>query len=123
MAIVVCALAFTIAVPLRTYLQQQSELSVQRQRQAELEATLDRLRERKSELADPAVIEADARRRLGFVMPGETPYTVQLPGEDASADESTGDNRPGQSGSWYEQLWWTINGTPESSGGSRGGQP
>ncbi|MFD9894323.1 septum formation initiator family protein, partial [Amycolatopsis sp. NPDC059027] len=36
-AIVVCALAFTIAVPLRTYLSQKSEVTEQQQQQTELQ--------------------------------------------------------------------------------------
>ena len=36
-------------------------------------------REQKAKLADPVFIAAQARERLGFVMPGETPYQVQLP--------------------------------------------
>ena len=104
-AIVVCALAFTIAVPLRTYLSQRAEVSVQQQRQAELQAQVAQLEARKSQLSDPAQIEAEARRRLRYVMPGETPYMVQLPEDKAAA----GQPAPGQQsvplGTWYERLW------------------
>lgn len=104
-AIVVCALAFTVAVPLRTYLSQRSDMSVQEQRQHQLEAEVAELEERRAELADPAQVEAEARRRLRYVMPGETPYMVQLPEDEREAEQPP----PGQDqvpdGAWYQRLW------------------
>ncbi|WP_158889324.1 FtsB family cell division protein [Amycolatopsis anabasis] len=109
-AIVVCALAFTIAVPLRTYLTQRSEVSEQQQRRAQLQAEVAELEARKNQLSDPAQIEAEARRRLRYVMPGETPYMVQLP-EDKPASQP---QAPGQQsiplGAWYERLWRGVAG-------------
>ena len=57
-AIVVCALAFTIAVPLRTYLSQRAEVAEEEARQAELRQEVGRLEDRKAELSDPAQVEA-----------------------------------------------------------------
>lgn len=111
LAIACCALAFTVAVPLRTYLTQRSELSVQQERQDELQAKRKELRERKGELDDPAVIEAEARSRLGYVMPGQTPYVVQLPEEtaDRNGDGDGGESKDRHQDPWYESLWQTIN--------------
>jgi cell division protein FtsB len=111
LAIVLCALAFTLAVPLRTYLSQRAEIKVQEQRQTELRADVARLQSRKSALADPAEVEAEARRRLRYVMPGETPYLVQLPedtpqGRQQAAQQKTG---PGNT-AWYQQLWSSLGG-------------
>jgi cell division protein FtsB len=109
-AIVVCALAFTIAVPLRTYLSQRTEIKDQQAQQALLQAEVAQLENRKGELSDPAQIEAEARRRLRYVKPGETPYMVQLP-EDKAPDQAP---QPGQQqvqdGSWYEKLWDQVSG-------------
>jgi cell division protein FtsB len=109
-AIVVCALAFTIAVPLRTYLAQRTEIREQQAQQAQLQQTVAQLQGRKAELSDPAQIEAEARRRLRYVKPGETPYIVQLP-EDKAPDAAP---QPGQQqvpdGSWYENLWNQVSG-------------
>ncbi|WP_183783040.1 FtsB family cell division protein [Prauserella sediminis] len=105
-AIVVCALAFTIAVPLRTYLSQRAEVAEQEARQEQLQQQVERLEQRKAELSDPAQVEAEARRRLRYVMPGETPYIVQLPEDSAAEPEpAQGDGSPQRHGAWYEQLW------------------
>ena len=107
-AIVVCALALSIAVPLRTYLGQRDDVAVEEQRKADLRAQVQALEERKAQLDDPAQVEAEARRRLRYVMPGETPYMVELPGDQ---DGETGD-QPEQSKvkdeSWYQLLWNAV---------------
>jgi len=79
LALVVCALALSVAVPLRNYLGQRSELAEMQQQQQRLREQVDELERRKAELQDPAQVEAEARRRLRYVHPGETPYIVQLP--------------------------------------------
>jgi cell division protein FtsB len=110
-AIVVCALALSVAVPLRTYLAQRDEVATQQQRQAELRAQVEQLEARKAQLEDPAQVEAEARRRLRYVMPGETPYVVELPGDH----DTNGQGQPAQQSprqqSWYETLWNAVTGT------------
>ena len=44
----------------------------------QLRAQIADLEQQKVKLADPVYIAAQARERLGFVMPGEIPYQVQL---------------------------------------------
>lgn len=104
-AIVVCALAFTVAVPLRTYLSQRSDMSEQEQRQQKLEDDVADLKERKAELADPAQVEAEARRRLRYVMPGETPYMVQLPEDEQEAEQPPPGPEQVPGDAWYQRLW------------------
>lgn len=110
LAMVVCALLLSISVPLRTYLSQLDDLQVQQQRQAQLRAQVQQLQQREAQLADPAQVEAEARRRLRYVKPGETPYVVQLP-DDGTAQQG-GQHLKAQapSGSWYESLWNSVNG-------------
>ncbi|CCH28066.1 septum formation initiator family protein [Actinosynnema sp. NPDC047251] len=109
LAMVVCALALSIAVPLRTYLAQREELRGVTASQETLRAEVGQLEQRKKELADPAHLEAEARRRLHYVRPGETPYVVQLPGD---AQRKPEDERPAAAPAadkaWYEQLWDSV---------------
>ncbi|WP_425484506.1 FtsB family cell division protein [Haloechinothrix aidingensis] len=104
-AIVLCTLAFTLAVPLRTYLAQQAEVSQEEERQRRLEAEIERLEERKAELEDPVQVEAEARARLRYVMPGETPYIVQLPEDSADVGDGDGGEDGASGGAWYERVW------------------
>lgn len=106
LATVVCALALSVAVPLRTYLSQRSDVEIQEQRQAELRAQVDELERRRAELTDPEQIKAEARARLRFVMPGETPYMVELPGDSASGEQPA----PLPDQAWYQNLWEQLAG-------------
>lgn len=110
LALVVCALALSVAVPLRTYLSQRAEVETQLQRQDHLREKVERLERRQAQLSDPAQIEAEARERLRYVMPGETPYIVQLPGDgEWGAGPPTG-SAPERQRPWYEQLWADVTG-------------
>ncbi|MBW4719148.1 septum formation initiator family protein [Saccharothrix sp. SC076] len=109
LAMVVCALALSIAVPLRTYLAQREELREANASQESLRAAVQQLERRKKELADPAHLEAEARRRLHYVRPGETPYAVELPGDaDRELDEERPAAAPAADKAWYEQLWDSV---------------
>jgi cell division protein FtsB len=112
LALVVCGLALSIAVPLHTYLSQRDDLAAQQQQQQVLRAQERQLQKREQQLSDPAQIEAEARTRLHYVLPGETPYVVQLPG----ATTVPGTTHPGKpvkpTHSWYDQLWNSIVDSP-----------
>ncbi len=104
LALVVCALALTVAVPLRNYVAQRQELAAVSEQQQVLAGEVERLRQERARLADPAEIEAQARSRLGYVMPGEVPYVVQLPvapGPDPAAAANSGVP-------WYRVLWREV---------------
>ena len=113
LAAVVCVLTLTIAGPVRTYFAQRTEMKQLAATEAALRVQIAELEGQKEKLADPVFIAAQARERLGFVMPGDIPYQVQLPpgavGPTGPAD------RPGAgpaAGPWYAALWKTIADTP-----------
>ena len=89
LAVVVCALALTVAVPLRNYVTQRHELAAVAEQQQRLSDEVARLTAERGALSDPAHIEALARERLGYVRPGETPYRVELPGGNPTEPDPT----------------------------------
>lgn len=107
LAMVVCALALTLAVPMRTFFSQRAEAAQLEQERRAIETELDVLRDRRSEQQDPAYIRSEARQRLRLVMPGETPYIVQVPGieEPAPADPT---EKPREPDPWYTDLWHSV---------------
>ncbi|GGM74727.1 hypothetical protein GCM10012275_51770 [Longimycelium tulufanense] len=107
LALVVCALALSVAVPLRTYLSQRTAIEQEQRKQDQLRAEVRELERRKAQLEDPAQVEAEARRRLLFVRPGETPYVVQLPPTAEQRPPSDTDRERGQ---WYSELWDSVSG-------------
>jgi cell division protein FtsB len=104
LAVVVCALALTVAVPLRNYVTQRQELAAVSEQQAGLAGEVDRLAQERARLSDPAEVEAQARSRLGYVMPGEVPYVVELPPvADAGPPPDPDAGVP-----WYRVLWRDV---------------
>lgn len=107
LAMVLCAVVLTLAMPLRTYLSQRNEAEQVAEQRAQLEEDVARLTRENEQADDPAHVRAQARERLQYVMPGETPYQVQLPGATAPPVEDLTkpkhDNDP-----WYTDLWRPI---------------
>lgn len=116
LAAVTCVLTLTIAGPVRTYFAQRTEMKQLTASEAELRRQIAELEQQKAKLADPAYIAAQARERLGFVMPGETPYQVQLPPTATGpAGPSVETPTAPTVGPWYTSLWHTIADAPHSS--------
>jgi cell division protein FtsB len=113
LAAVVCVLTLTIAGPVRTYFAQRTEVQQLAAAETQLRAQIADLEEQKVKLGDPVYIAAQARERLGFVMPGEIPYQVQLPPTAAPVAVPGTDAAPVPSGQpWYTSLWHTIADAP-----------
>ena len=108
LALVACALALTVAVPLRNYVTQRQELAAVTEQQRALAAEVERLTTERARLSDPTEIAAQARSRLGYVVPGEVPYVVQLP--SSGPHESAPDVGSGLP--WYQALWRDLSGEP-----------
>ena len=108
-ALVVCMLAISLAYPLREYLEQRSEIRDYRAKVAAQEKRVAQLRRARDRWRDPAFVEAQARERLSYVMPGETAYVVleadETPTPDGVVEPSVpeADHRP-----WFGDLWSSV---------------
>lgn len=113
LAAVVCVLTLTIAGPVRTYFAQRTEMKQLAAAEATMRKQISDLEQQKEKLADPVYVAAQARERLGFVMPGDIPYQVQLPAsavQAAPAEEHAETAK--NSTPWYTSLWHTVADTP-----------
>ncbi|MUL66035.1 septum formation initiator [Mycobacterium sp. CBMA 234] len=109
LAVVVCILTLTIAGPVRTYFAQRTEMQQLATAEAQLRSQISNLEQQKVKLADPVYIAAQARERLGFVMPGDIPYQVQLPPGAVTAPVAPAPSPTAKSNQpWYTSLWHTI---------------
>ncbi|MGH8891805.1 MAG: FtsB family cell division protein [Actinomycetes bacterium] len=109
LALVVCLLAISLAYPLREYLSQRSDIADHRVRVAEQEKRVAALRDARERWRDPAFVEAQARERLRYVMPGETSYVV-LEADEAPAPEGLLDTAPAEAerNPWFTDLWRSV---------------
>ncbi|WP_019629971.1 FtsB family cell division protein [Actinomadura atramentaria] len=106
LAVVVCAIALSLAYPVREYVAQRREIAQLKHRQSVAQRQVDELQAHKRRLGDEAYIEREARRRLHYCMPDEKCFIV-LSGDDdgtARAGRDGRDRRP----PWYETLWRSV---------------
>ncbi|UGT64351.1 FtsB family cell division protein [Nocardia asteroides] len=118
LAMVVFGLGLTLAVPMRTYFSQRAEAAQLAEDRQLLEADVAELRDRRVQQQDPAYIRAEARDRLRLVLPGETPYIVQVPGIEAPP-VAAAPTRSREPDPWYTDLWRTLDQPPPTPEGPR----
>jgi hypothetical protein len=109
---VVLILTISYATSLRIYFSQAREISATK---AEIAERQQRIRDLQGELArwdDEAYVRTQARERLGWVVPGETGYTVvdaegnPLGGGAKISAESATEQQPQDT--WWSKLWGSI---------------
>ena len=113
MVVVVVALAISFGTSLRVYLGQQHDLAVAEQEIRERSAQIADLQSELARWDDPDYVKAQARERLGWVMPGETGYRAvgedgkPLGGGAVITSEQTlaaGEHDP----VWWDRLWGSV---------------
>lgn len=111
--LLVIALAVAVALPsVRAYLNQQETLGELRAEAAAGREEVDDLTAEVARWEDPAYVVAQARERLTFVFPGETPYRVV----DAELIDGPADGSPAAErepaalagAPWYDRLWGSV---------------
>jgi len=124
LAVVICAVALSLAYPVREYIAQSRQID---QLQAERQMTLAQLRalERQQQrLGDPAYVEQLARDKLHFCLTGQTCYVIIGGPGPGSAAAARAAGTP-----WYDRLWHSVQqadrgrpggpARPAGAGGSR----
>ncbi|MEW2284722.1 septum formation initiator family protein [Streptomyces sp. NPDC047841] len=101
LALVLCTMIVALAYPMRQYVSQREQIAdLERQRQQARER-VEQLRDLKARWQDDAYAEQQIRRRLHYVMPGETGYVVVDPGAARQSRADLGAaRRP-----WYTNVW------------------
>lgn len=101
LALVLCSLIVALAYPMRQYVSQRADIAELQQKQDETRRRVERLRDMKARWQDDAYAEQEIRRRLHYVMPGETGYIVVDPDTaGTSRTDLEAADRP-----WYSNVW------------------
>jgi len=108
LVLVVGALIGSAALPLREFLAQRGDIGDMRAQQAAARGRVAELQAEKTRLADPAYVAAEARRRLHYVLPGETAYIVIQPSAAPTSDSPVSAAAP-----WYSQVWGSVQAADE----------
>ncbi|MCF3134323.1 FtsB family cell division protein [Streptomyces olivochromogenes] len=101
LALVLCTMVVALAYPMRQYVSQRGEVADLRRQREQAAQRVEQLRDLKARWQDDAYAEQEIRRRLHYVMPGETGYVVIDPGAAKQTRAELGAaDRP-----WYANVW------------------
>jgi cell division protein FtsL len=104
LAVVICAIALSLAYPVREYIAQRRQIDQLQAERLMLNGQLQALQHQQQRLADPAFIEQLARNKLHMCLRGEICYVV-IDGHTAhrSTASAAASLTP-----WYERLWQSV---------------
>jgi cell division protein FtsB len=106
LAIVMCAIALSLAYPIREYIAQRREIAALRQQERVNQKLVEELALREHRLGDESYIKREARRRLHYCMPGEKCFVV-LDGSGGDRQTAQPDG-PRRTPPWYTTLWRSV---------------
>lgn len=112
LVLVLAVLVASYARQVSLYLGQQSELRATQAEIAETQRRIDVLQDSVDRWQDPAYVRAQARDRLGWVVPGETSYVVigpdgkQLVGTTGITSDRSLDRANAMV--WWQRAWDTV---------------
>jgi cell division protein FtsB len=110
----VLGLAFALVWPsVRVYLDQRAQVGELRAERDTAQTEVDDLTAQLGRWNDPAFVVAQARERLAYVFPGETPYRVvdpevARPVAEGSVDAVRAGETDATDGPWYDTMWESI---------------
>ena len=108
-AIVLVIIALSVYTPLTSFIRQQNEINDAKASIAALQAEQDSLNSQVSWWQDDNYVKQQARSRLFYVQPGETPYLVV--GVDSAselADDTSAAAKTAPEDSWTTKLWGSL---------------
>jgi len=104
LAVVICAIALSLAYPVREYITQRRQIDSLVAQQQVMLAQVKSLETQQAKLSSPAYIEQLARQELDMCFPGTQCYIVEGGQPLISTPHSP---RPGPA-SWYDKLWRSV---------------
>jgi cell division protein FtsB len=104
LAVVLCAIALSLAYPVREYIAQRRQIDQLQAQRGLLLGQLHQLERQQQRLNDPAFVEQLARDRLHMCLRGETCYVViGTHTHHRGTPVTTVSLTP-----WYERLWQSV---------------
>lgn len=113
LAVVVCAIAMSLAYPVREYISFRRSISELRAEKARVEAEKQALLARDRQSDDPNWIKKTAKERLHYCGPGEKCYVVMQP---ETGKEQTAVKQPPVVPPWYQTLWESVEAADKGTG-------
>ena len=104
LAVVICAIALSLAYPIREYVTQRQQIDSLVAQQQTMLTQEKNLQAQQAKLADPAYIEQLARQELDMCFPGTRCYIV----EGSRPQVSPAQAAKAGPAPWYDKLWRSV---------------
>ena len=104
LAVVICAIALSLAYPVREYIAQRQQIDQLLATQQSISAQVKALQAQDNQLSQTWYIEQEAEDQLHMCFPQEQCYEVV---SGASAQTATAKSKPAVS-PWYAKLWQSV---------------
>jgi cell division protein FtsL len=104
LAVVICAIALSLAYPIREYLTQRQQFDALLAQNQAMLAQVKSLQAEQARLSSPSYIEQLARQELDMCFPGTQCYIVA---GGPSAAGTAPSAKPGPA-PWYDKLWRSV---------------
>jgi cell division protein FtsB len=103
LAVVICAIALSLAYPVREYIAQRQQIDQLLAQRATMSAQVKALQDQAAALGSPSYVEQRARDQLHMCFPDEQCYQVIAPSVPAASARSKSAASP-----WYSRLWQSV---------------
>jgi cell division protein FtsL len=113
LAVVICAVALSLAYPVREYIAQRRQIDQLVTQQQNASSQVKKLEQQQARLSSPSYIEQVARQQLDMCFPGAQCYIVS--GQKTSAGGASQATQPGAA-PWYDKLWQSVQQADASPG-------
>ena len=104
LAVVMCAIALSLAYPVREYIGQRRQIDELLVTQQSLSEQVKNLQAEQQRYSDPSYIEQQARDQLHYCFPTEKCYVII---GNSAAPDATAKQKPTPL-SWYSKLWGSV---------------
>jgi cell division protein FtsB len=112
LAVVMCAIALSLAYPVREYIGQRRQIDQLLATQQSLSQQVKNLQTEQNRFSDPSYIEQQARDQLHYCLPAEKCYVII---GNSPAPDSTPQRTPTVT-SWYSKLWGSVQKADQTPG-------
>jgi cell division protein FtsB len=104
----VIVLLVLLASPLHRYFASRGDVQHARLQLQQDQHQLAELRRQQLLWSDPGFIQAQARQRLMYAMPGDTVYVVVRPGQKSTIQQTSRTTVAKKQTTWNERLWDSV---------------
>jgi hypothetical protein len=117
LAVALASVALAVALPFKIWLGQRGQIASLATQTHTAQQQVARLKAANQRWQDPAYVEKQAQQRLHFVLPGTSSHVLLGKAQPSGGAPSASSTDPTSTGTWYGQLWSSVEGAGADGSG------